>query len=394
MPVTAGTTNEFSASQESTTAESAADATTEAAKTENDTTVESNAADKTTDAASGNNTKVDTEKVSSEAEEQVTSKAAEETTDAAEPSAAENSSEESDAAEEATTVGATKPGETEDASESGAQENTVTNDAEEATTDNTSESAEADENTADAAAGSAEADENTTDAAAGSAEADEDVTAESTESETLTIALNNVRAVMASENENADTVKYYSYVDKTTKPDTTYRYKIAAVVDGKTSFMSRAVEIHTLVDIKSVDVDAIVINDLIQDQVFADGQTLSDLLPSQVNVIDSNDNEAMANIKWDVTNVDIKAVGEYEIIGIIAGWDEPVVKKVNVIENRLTGYVAFDDVIVIVGNKPTLPSKITATFLNGQSVTSDVTWNTDLLDINTIGDYNLTGLLH
>ncbi len=406
MPVTAGTTNEFSASQESTTAESAADATTEAAKTENDTTIESNAADKTTDAASGNNTKVDTEKVSSEAEEQVTSKAAEETTDtavevsepekatttdAAEPSAAENSSEESDAAEEATTVGATKPGETEDASESGAQENTATNDAEETITDNTSESAEADENTADAAAGSAEADENTTDAAAGSAEADEDVTAESTESETLTIALNNVRAVMASENENADTVKYYSYVDKTTKPDTTYRYKIAAVVDGKTSFMSRAVEIHTLVDIKSVDVDAIVINDLIQDQVFADGQTLSDLLPSQVKVIDSNDNEAMANIKWDVTNVDIKAVGEYEIIGIIAGWDEPVVKKVNVIENRLTGYVAFDDVIVIVGNKPTLPSKITATFLNGQSVTSDVTWNTDLLDINTIGDYNLTG---
>ena len=420
MPVTAGTTNEFSASQESTTAESAAEATTEAAKTENDTTVESNAADKTTDAAPGNNTKVDTEKVSSEAEEQVTSKAAEETTDAAvevsepekatttdaaEPSAAENSSEESDAAEEATTVDATKPGETEDASESGAQENTATNDAEETITDNTSESAEADENTADAAAGSAEADENTadaaagsaeadentTDAAAGSAEADEDVTAESTESETLTIALNNVRAVMASENENADTVKYYSYVDKTTKPDTTYRYKIAAVVDGKTSFMSRAVEIHTLVDIKSVDVDAIVINDLIQDQVFADGQTLSDLLPSQVKVIDSNDNEAMANIKWDVTNVDIKAVGEYEIIGIIAGWDEPVVKKVNVIENRLTGYVAFDDVIVIVGNKPTLPSKITATFLNGQSVTSDVTWNTDLLDINTIGDYNLTG---
>ena len=391
MPVAAGTTNEFSASQESTTAESAAEATTEAAKTENDTTVESNAADKTTDAASGNNTKVDTENASSEAEEQVTSKAAEETTDAAEPSAAENSSEESDAAEEATTVDATKPGETEDASESGAQENTATNDAEETITDNTSEPAEADENTADATAGSAGADEDTTDAAAESAEADEDVTAESTESETLTIALNNVRAVMASENENADTVKYYSYVDKTTKPDTTYRYKIAAVVDGKTSFMSRAVEIHTLVDIKSVDVDAIVINDLIQDQVFADGQTLSDLLPSQVKVIDSNDNEAMANIKWDVTNVDIKTVGEYEITGIIAGWDEPVVKKVNVIENRLTGYVAFDDVVVIVGNKPTLPGKITATFLNGQSVTSDVTWNTDLLDINTIGDYNLTG---
>ena len=360
MPVAAGTTNEFSASQESTTAESAAEsATTEAAKTEKDTTVESSAAeDKTTEAASEKNTKADAEEVSSE--EEVTSKAAEETTDA---------TVESSEAEEATTADAEEAA-TEDAAESSAEENTATTDAKETT--------QADDST-------------TADAAAESTDAAEDVTAESTESESLTIALNNVRAVMASENAEEDTVKYYSYVDKTTKPDTTYRYKIAAVVDGKTSFMSRAVEIHTLVDIKSVDVDAIVINDLIQDQVFADGQTLSDLLPSQVKVIDSNDNEAMANIKWDVTNVDIKTVGEYVITGIIAGWDEPVVKKVNVIENRLTGYVAFDDVIVIVGNKPTLPSKITATFLNGQSVTSDVTWNTDLLDINTIGDYVLTG---
>ena len=365
MPVAAGTTNEFSASQESTTAESAAEVTTEAAKTEKDTTVESNAAeDKTTEAASEKNTKADAEEVSSE--EEVTSKAAEETTDAT----VESSEAEEAATEDAAESSEEEEATTEDAAESSAEENTATTDAKETT--------QADDST-------------TADAAAESTDAAEDVTAESTESESLTIALNNVRAVMASENAEEDTVKYYSYVDKTTKPDTTYRYKIAAVVDGKTSFMSRAVEIHTLVDIKSVDVDAIVINDLIQDQVFADGQTLSDLLPSQVKVIDSNDNEAMANIKWDVTNVDIKTVGEYVITGIIAGWDEPVVKKVNVIENRLTGYVAFDDVIVIVGNKPTLPSKITATFLNGQSVTSDVTWNTDLLDINTIGDYVLTG---
>ncbi len=207
--------------------------------------------------------------------------------------------------------------------------------------------------------------------------------------EGLTISLNNVRTVAASENTEEDTVKYYSYADKTVKPDTTYRYKIAAVVDGKTSFMSRELEIHTLVDIASIDEFSL--PELVQDQVLAEGQKLADLLPAQLSVTDANNNKTVANVKWDVTNVDIKTPGEYKVIGTVAGWDTPIEKTVKVVPNVSTGYAKYEDITVIVGNEPTLPTKLTATFLNGQTIAGTVTWDTSNLDVNTVGEYVLKG---
>ena len=207
--------------------------------------------------------------------------------------------------------------------------------------------------------------------------------------EGLTISLNNVRTVAASENTEEDTVKYYSYADKTVKPDTTYRYKIAAVVDGKTSFMSRELEIHTLVDIASIDEFSL--PELVQDQVLAEGQKLADLLPAQLSVTDTNNNKTVANVKWDVTNVDIKTPGEYKVIGTVAGWDAPIEKTVKVVPNVSTGYAKYEDITVIVGNEPTLPTKLTATFLNGQTIAGTVTWDTSNLDVNTVGEYVLKG---
>ena len=207
--------------------------------------------------------------------------------------------------------------------------------------------------------------------------------------EGLTISLNNVRTVAASENTEEDTVKYYSYADKTVKPDTTYRYKIAAVVDGKTSFMSRELEIHTLVDIASIDEFSL--PELVQDQVLAEGQKLADLLPAQLSVTDANNNKTVANVKWDVTNVDIKTPGEYKAIGTVAGWDTPIEKTVKVVPNVSTGYAKYEDITVIVGNEPTLPTKLTATFLNGQTIAGTVTWDTSNLDVNTVGEYVLKG---
>ena len=207
--------------------------------------------------------------------------------------------------------------------------------------------------------------------------------------EGLTISLNNVRTVAASENTEEDTVKYYSYADKTVKPDTTYRYKIAAVVDGKTSFMSRELEIHTLVDIASIDEFSL--PELVQDQVLAEGQKLADLLPAQLSVTDTNNNKTVANVKWDVTNVDIKTPGEYKVIGTVAGWDAPIEKTVKVVPNVSTGYAKYEDITVIVGNQPTLPTKLTATFLNGQTIAGTVTWDTSNLDVNTVGEYVLKG---
>ena len=218
---------------------------------------------------------------------------------------------------------------------------------------------------------------------------DEQATEAQSAEEELTISLNNVRTVAASESTEEDTVKYYSYVDKTVKPDTTYRYKIAAVVDGKTSFMSRELELHTLVDIASIDEFSL--PDLVQNQVLAAGQKLADLLPAQLSVTDTNNNKTVANVKWDVTNVDIKTPGEYKVIGTVAGWDTPIEKTVKVVPNVSTGYAKYEDITVIVGNQPTLPTKLTATFLNGQTIAGTVTWDTSNLDVNTVGEYVLKG---
>ncbi len=228
-----------------------------------------------------------------------------------------------------------------------------------------------------------------TEAAEESQPSDEQAAEAQSAEEGLTISLNNVRTVAASENTEEDTVKYYSYVDKTVKPDTTYRYKIAAVVDGKTSFMSRELEIHTLVDIASIDEFSL--PELVQDQVLAEGQKLADLLPAQLSVTDANNNKTVANVKWDVTNVDIKTPGEYKVIGTVAGWDTPIEKTVKVVPNVSTGYAKYEDITVIVGNEPTLPTKLTATFLNGQTIAGTVTWDTSNLDVNTVGEYVLKG---
>ena len=228
-----------------------------------------------------------------------------------------------------------------------------------------------------------------TEAAEESQPSDEQAMEAQSAEEGLTISLNNVRTVAASENTEEDTVKYYSYADKTVKPDTTYRYKIAAVVDGKTSFMSRELEIHTLVDIASIDEFSL--PELVQDQVLAEGQKLADLLPAQLSVTDANNNKTVANVKWDVTNVDIKTPGEYKVIGTVAGWDTPIEKTVKVVPNVSTGYAKYEDITVIVGNQPTLPTKLTATFLNGQTIAGTVTWDTSNLDVNTVGEYVLKG---
>ena len=223
----------------------------------------------------------------------------------------------------------------------------------------------------------------TTDSASTASE----VAEESQPSEELTISLNNVRTVAASDSDK--TVKYYSYVDKTVKSDAVYRYKIAAVVDGKTSFMSRELEIHTLVDIDSVD--DFELDDLVQDQVIPAGQTLVDLFPAKISVTDKAGNKTFANATWDVSKVDIKTVGEYEVTCTIAGYDEPIVKTVKVVKNELTGYAPFEDITVIVGNEPKLPEKVTVTFKNGTTKTETVTWNTENLDIKTAGEYVLVG---
>ena len=286
---------------------------------------------------------------------------------------------------------------TEDATESSESESEA--DTEDATESSESESeAEDTEDATEPSESESEADstsEATSEKESTSEAYTEDVTepseseSEAENTEELTISLNNVRAVTASESTEEDTVKYYSYVDKNVESDTTYRYKIAAVVDGKTSFMSRQIELHTLVDIASLD--DFTLPELVQNQVLAAGQTLADLLPAQIGVTDTNGNKTTASVKWNVSDVDITTPGEYTVVGIIAGWDEPIVRNVTVVPNVMTGYAAFEDITVIVGNEPTLPSKITITYKNGTTKTETVSWDKSGLDIKTVGNYVLNG---
>ncbi len=313
-------------------------------------------------------TQVDTEEVESEAESEAES-TCESTSEIAGESTSEIASENE----------STGKADTEDATESSESESEADTEAVTEPSESESEAEDTGESTSEIAG---EADtEDATESSESESEADS--------TDELTISLNNVRVVTASENTDEDAVKYFSYVDKNVAPDTTYRYKIAAVVDGRTSFMSREIELHTLVDIASLD--DFTLPELVQDQVLAAGQTLSDLLPAQLGVTDTNGNKTFANVKWNVTNVDIKTPGEYKVIGTVAGWDTPIEKTVKVVPNVSTGYAKYEDITVIVGNEPTLPTKLTATFLNGQTIAGTVTWDTSNLDVNTVGEYVLKG---
>ncbi|OYP44811.1 hypothetical protein CG709_04000, partial [Lachnotalea glycerini] len=128
----------------------------------------------------------------------------------------------------------------------------------------------------------------------------------------------------------------YAYTDTTVKCGSSYLYKIAAIVNDKTSFMSRAVSADTLVDIK--EIKKIVLDSLVEDTLLTDGQTVADLLPKTISVIDSNDKEVLTEVTWEVNEVDLSTPGTYKVYAIISGYSKKVETTVTIIENTVTGY--------------------------------------------------------
>lgn len=188
-------------------------------------------------------------------------------------------------------------------------------------------------------------------------------------------------------NEEADSNTVFSYTDKNLSSNTTYSYQIAAVVDGKTSFLSRAVKVKTLIRVAEVvdfELDPIVAGTEVKESV-------AELLPTTVKVIDEENVELDAPITWDVSEVDINTVGEYTVTGTVAGYSEKIVKTLKIIANELKGIATQDAVVVIVGNTATLPSTVDVEYTNGKKDTVAVTWDTTAVDYNTIGVYDVTG---
>ena len=206
------------------------------------------------------------------------------------------------------------------------------------------------------------------------------------------VSLDNVTVQMPSEETpgGGEPQDMYSYKDKTVNQNTTYSYKIAAVVDGKTSHMSRPVTITTAVAVDTVP--DIVLNDLVEGTPIPEGGSVADLLPKTVTVVDTSGKEQQASVTWDVSQVDLSTPGTYTVYATVSGYSKnPIEVTLNVVENEINAIKNPEDISTIVGQEVTLPQTVTVEYTNTTTEEKAVTWNTENLDINTVGDYVLEG---
>jgi lysophospholipase L1-like esterase len=188
-----------------------------------------------------------------------------------------------------------------------------------------------------------------------------------------------------------DAQNNFFYKDITVKSSTAYSYKVAAIVDGKSSFNSKSVTTTTLVDI--VSVPTITLSDLVQSTPIPNG--IAALLPTQVDVVNALGNTVKANVTWDTSSVDITKPASYVVNATIAGWAQSVPVTLKVIANSITGYSFVDygdNTIRVVKNATlTTPATVTLSFLNGTTVNPAVTWDTSSVNLTTNGTYTITG---
>lgn len=181
----------------------------------------------------------------------------------------------------------------------------------------------------------------------------------------------------------------YAYTDTNLKGNTSYTYKIAAVVDGKTSHMSRPLTVETAIEI--AEVKDIVLNDIVEGTPLEEGKTVADLLPAKVKVVDTDGNEMDSDVTWDVSEVDINTVGTYKVYAQIKGQSTRMELSLNVIANEVKGVQPVEDFLMIVNTALNLPETVVVEYTNTTTKSAAVTWNTDNLDTNKVGEYKLTG---
>ncbi|MDO5294876.1 MAG: Ig-like domain-containing protein [bacterium] len=181
---------------------------------------------------------------------------------------------------------------------------------------------------------------------------------------------------------NADEL---TFTDSKVDQNKEYFYKVAAVVDGKTSFKSTSVSAITSLDISSVE-------DLEQLEVIQDAEDYKDVFPKTVTVIDNKGNKVEGiKVTWDLTGFDISKVGTYTVTGTINDYEPKLALTVNVLENTVVGYEELEDIYTVVGKQPVLPTTIKHNMRNGSTRTLEVEWDTSKLDLNKTGEYTVTG---
>lgn len=191
-----------------------------------------------------------------------------------------------------------------------------------------------------------------------------------------------------------------TYKDLTAASDTAYQYCIAAVIKGKTSYLSLPLEVKTAVDLTSiVDFE---LEDLVEDTPVPAGGVAA-LLPAAIKVIDSNDKETEAGVTWDVTELNLKEPGTYQVIATVNGYTLKITKTITVIPNIITGYEFagytktsetepyYTHYLVKNETSIVLPAKVTFHFLNGTTEEAAVTWDITGVDKSHTGIYEAEG---
>ena len=175
------------------------------------------------------------------------------------------------------------------------------------------------------------------------------------------------------------------YVDEDIEANTTYSYKVAAIVKGRDSFCSLAVEVTTQLDIASVP--ALEAVELVQ------GDSAYELcLPETVAVIDKAGNKVEGiKITWDLKEFNIEKLGTVTLYGTIKGYEELVPLTVTVIENSVVGFEDLVDLSTIVNVAPELPETLIHVMKDGTTKSMSVDWDTTTLDYTKIGEYVIKG---
>lgn len=174
-----------------------------------------------------------------------------------------------------------------------------------------------------------------------------------------------------------------SYTDSGLKANTEYTYVVAAVIAGKTSYMSLPFSTKTSVAAAGVQNPEPIT--LVQDT-----DNYEERFPTTVVVTDTAGTQQEVDITWDYSTLKIGQVGTKTVYGTIYGHAEKVPIQVTIVANRITAVEQPQDVYTLVGQSVTLPEKVTLSMYNGKDQNARVTWG-DSYDINTVGAYEVTG---
>lgn len=161
---------------------------------------------------------------------------------------------------------------------------------------------------------------------------------------------------------NKPGVTAYVYKDTGLSPMTTYSYKVAAIVDGKTSFLSRPLDIET--SDKLTEVSALDPVSLYAGTPIEEGDTIASLLPQTISAITEAREKKDDPITWSTGTLDIMPEGQNDVAGTIKGWPDPIPLHVTAAPNAVKKYVPFEDMRSVVGFPVDLPAEMVIEWLN------------------------------